>query len=226
MVAETNRTLRRCALPLAISMLTWVVGYAFILLTGFVKALGAQDRMPGGIILGFTREPIVWVTGMVFAGAAGAAITADIAARKNREELDALAVLGVDQVRALIVPRVLAAGISCVVLGLLATFITIATIYTLGPSYIEATPHLLFLGMVQSMVSLDQFAALIKFFVFGIFVGVVSCSKGLTAGSGTDGVGRAVNRNVVLVFAGIWVINSLFNLAYLTIFPQLADFKG
>jgi phospholipid/cholesterol/gamma-HCH transport system permease protein len=225
-ILETNRLVKRCIFPLGVSMVAWVVGYAFILLTNLVKLLGAQDRMPGGLVLGFTREPIVWVTGMIFAGAAGAAITADIAAQKNREELDALAVLGVDRIRRIVVPRVVGAAISCTVLGLFAIAVTIVTVYLLGPLYIDASPRLVFDGMVQSMVSTDQIAALMKFVLFGIFVGVVSCAKGLSAKGGTEGVGRAVNQNIVLVFAGIWVINSVFNLAYLTIFPQLADFKG
>jgi phospholipid/cholesterol/gamma-HCH transport system permease protein len=225
-VAQTNVLIRRCALPLAVSMFSWTVGYAFILLGGFVELLGAEDRMPGALVLGFTREPIVWVTGMVFAGATGAAITADIAARKNREELDALSVLGVDQIRLLVVPRVVASVVACLVLGTLAIFVTIVTDYALAPLYTQLAPNLVFEGIVQSMLAADQIAALAKFFLIGLFVGVVSCAKGLSAKGGTEGVGRAVNQTVVLTFAGIWVINSIFNLGYLTIFPQLADFKG
>jgi phospholipid/cholesterol/gamma-HCH transport system permease protein len=225
-VTETNALIRRCALPLAVSMFAWTVGYAFILLGGFVELLGAEDRMAGALVLGFTREPIVWVTGMVFAGATGAAITADIASRKNREELDALSVLGVDQIRLLVVPRVVASVIACMVLGTLAIFVTILTDYALAPFYTHLAPNLVFEGIVQSMLASDQIAALLKFFLIGLFVGVVSCAKGLSAKGGTEGVGRAVNQTVVLTFAGIWVINSIFNLGYLTIFPQLADFKG
>lgn len=225
-VVEANRNIRKCLLPLGLSMVTWVVGYAFILLTGFVRLLGAPDRMPGGLVLGFTREPIVWVTGMIYAGSAGAAMSADLAARKNREELDALAVLGVDRTRYLVVPRVIASAVACPVLGMFAIWVTIVTVYLLGPLYVNLSPRLIFDGVVQSLVSIDDLAAVIKFFLFGTFVAVVSCAKGLSAERGVEGVGRAVNRNVVLTFAGIWVINSLFNIAYLTIFPQLADFKG
>ena len=47
-------------------------------------------------------------TAIVLAGVAGTAITADLGARKIREELDALQVLGVDPVKNLVVPRFLA----------------------------------------------------------------------------------------------------------------------
>jgi phospholipid/cholesterol/gamma-HCH transport system permease protein len=225
-IVEANRNIRKCLFPLGLSMVTWVVGYAFILLTGLVRLLGASDRMPGGLVLGFTREPIVWVTGMIYAGSAGAAMSADLATRKNREELDALSVLGVDRIRHLVVPRVIASAVACTLLGLFAIFVTIATVYLLGPLYVDLTPRLIFDGIVQSLVSSDDIAAVIKFFLFGLFVAIVSCAQGLSAERGVEGVGRAVNRNVVVTFAGIWVINSLFNIAYLTIFPQLADFKG
>jgi phospholipid/cholesterol/gamma-HCH transport system permease protein len=225
-VEETNRYVMRCVVPLTVSIFFWVIGYAFIMLLGFIRLLGAADRLPGTLLLGFTREPIVWVTGMVFAGTIGASITADLAARKNREELDALTVLGVDQVRMLVLPRVIAASIACALLGIFAMFVTMLTDWGLAPSFTPLSHTLVADGIVQSMLSTDQLAALLKFVLIGAFVGLVSCAKGLSAEGGTEGVGRAVNQNIVLVFAGIWVINSLFNLAYLTIFPQLADFKG
>lgn len=223
---ETNALVRRCAVPLGISMFAWTIGFAFILLGGFVELIGAEDRMPGALLLGFTREPIVWVTGMVFAGATGAAICADVAARKNREELDALAVLGIDQIRLLVVPKVVASVIACMVLGTFAIFVTFITTWGLGPLYTNLSANLVYEGIVSSMLSTDQIAALLKFMLIGLLVGVVSCAKGLGASGGTEGVGKAVNQTIVLTFAGVWVINSVFNLAYLTIFPQLADFKG
>ncbi len=54
------------------------------------------------------RELGPLVTAIVIAGVAGTAITADLGARKVREELDALQVLGVDPVKNLVVPRFLA----------------------------------------------------------------------------------------------------------------------
>ncbi|WP_354700076.1 ABC transporter permease [Paraconexibacter sp. AEG42_29] len=225
-IIETSKVLRRCALPLTISMTTWVLGFAFFLLGGFLELLGAVDRMPGGLILGFTREPAIWVAAMIFGGVAGSAITADLAARKNREELDALTVLGVEQTRALVVPRVVAATIACPLLGLLAILTTWVVTYLGAPLFIDAAPGVVLDSMVHSTLSGDLWAAVTKFVLIGAYTGVMSCHKGLTAKSGTEGVGRAVNQNVVLVFLGIWVINSIFNVAYLSFFPALTNFKG
>ena len=48
------------------------------------------------------------MSAIIVAGVAGTAITADLGARKIREELDALQVLGVDPIKNLVVPRFLA----------------------------------------------------------------------------------------------------------------------
>ena len=74
----------------------------------FLTLFGALDRL--GRLLHPRLRPRVrpFVTAIVVAGVAGTAITADLGARKIREELDALQVLGVDPIKNLVVPRFLA----------------------------------------------------------------------------------------------------------------------
>ena len=69
---------------------------------------GALDRLGGFFVLAVVREIGPLVDSIVLAGVAGTAITADLGARKVREELDALQVLGVDPVKNIVVPRFLA----------------------------------------------------------------------------------------------------------------------
>ena len=59
-------------------------------------------------MLASIREFAPDVTAIILAGVGGTAITADLGARKIREELDALQVLGVDPIKNLVVPRFLA----------------------------------------------------------------------------------------------------------------------
>ena len=69
---------------------------------------GAIDRLGGFFVLASIREFAPFVTAIILAGVGGTAITADLGARKIREELDALQVLGVDPIKNLVVPRFLA----------------------------------------------------------------------------------------------------------------------
>ena len=57
-------------------------------------------------------------------------------------------------------------------------------------------------------------------------VGVIACQKGLSSRPGAEGVGRAVNESVVLMFVAIWLFNSIYNLAYLSLFPDATTLEG
>jgi phospholipid/cholesterol/gamma-HCH transport system permease protein len=72
----------------------------------------------------------------------------------------------------------------------------------------------------------DFIADALKHLLMGVWIGAVACQKGLSSKGGAEGVGRAVNQTVVLSFLGIWIINSVFNTAYLTAFPSVVIAKG
>src|SRR3954462_3548212 len=73
-----------------------------------LEQLGASDRNAAFLGVGLIREFGVTMTGAVFAGVIGTTYTAEFGARKIREELDALRVIGVDPVRSMVVPRIVA----------------------------------------------------------------------------------------------------------------------
>src|SRR5580704_18753042 len=100
--------LRVCWLPLLVSTLALSYAAPGLQAANFLTLFGAVDRLGGLFVLAVVREIGPIITGLVLAGAAGTAITADLGARKIREELDALQVLGVDPVKNLVVPRFLA----------------------------------------------------------------------------------------------------------------------
>lgn len=226
-IVEASAMLRRCAIPLAVSIVVFTVGFGFFVLGGITVTLGASDREGGAVIIGFLREICIWITGMIFAGVAGSAMAADLGARRVRDELDALAVLGVDQIRTLVVPKVMASLIVTPILGLYAFLVAEIVNFALAPYQFGAPPGVLFASTKGSLIALDIYGALIRFVIIGMLVGVVGCYKGLTCKGGTEGVGRAVNQTIVLTFFGVWMLDAFFNLAYLSLFPAAqVDFKG
>src|ERR671916_2665480 len=100
--------LRLCWLPLTITTIAFGYGAPGLQAGNFLVIFGAVDRLGGFFVLASIREFGPTVTSVILAGVAGTAITADLGARKIREELDALQVLGVDPVKNLVVPRFLA----------------------------------------------------------------------------------------------------------------------
>src|ERR1700690_3920021 len=106
-VSQFLFALRLCWFPLLISTVCICYAAPGLQAANFLTIFGALDRLGGFFVLGAVREIGPSVTGIVVAGVAGTAITADLGARKVREELDALQVLGVDPVKNLVVPRFL-----------------------------------------------------------------------------------------------------------------------
>jgi phospholipid/cholesterol/gamma-HCH transport system permease protein len=227
-IAATASAIRRSIVPLAFSASAFTFGLAVIFFAGIVNRLGTLDRTGGAFQVGFSREVAVWVGGMIIAGVVGSAMTADLGARKIRDELDALAVLGVDQIRSLVVPRVVALAIAAPILGLLTLLICQASAYfamlavfptgLTGSAYLES-----YWAFVYPA---DLFNFMAKYVVFGVFIGIVACYKGLNAAGGTEGVGRAVNECVLITFFGVWLIHTLMNLAFLSVFPDVLVLRG
>src|ERR1041385_8294245 len=100
--------LRLCWFPLLISTVAFGYGAPGLQAANFLTLFGALDRLGGLFLLAPIREVAPRGDSMIVAGVAGTPITADLGARKIREELDALQVLGVDPVKNLVVPRFLA----------------------------------------------------------------------------------------------------------------------
>jgi phospholipid/cholesterol/gamma-HCH transport system permease protein len=166
---------------------------------------------------------------MILAGVAGSAMTADLGARKIRDELDALKVLGVEEMRGLIVPRVVALTLVGPILGII-TLITAwtATFVAVPIAFHDAivTPAA-FIESFKAFVSpLDMINFVVKTALAGFLVGVVSCYKGITSSGGAEGVGRAVNEAVLISFFGVWMINILFNTMFLSLFPSVTILRG
>src|SRR6266542_1932566 len=88
-------------------MVRTVADRAFLPAKSLFEQVGNMMILTGKTITASVREFAPFVTAVVVAGVAGTAITADLGARKIREELDALQVLGVDPIKNLVVPQFL-----------------------------------------------------------------------------------------------------------------------
>jgi phospholipid/cholesterol/gamma-HCH transport system permease protein len=225
-IVEASTYFRRCMIPLLISNGIWLWGFGVILFGALALDLGVSDRQAGGVFIGFAREVSTWITMMILAGVAGSAMAADLGARKTREELDALAVLGVDKLRLLVVPRMVAMVFVAITLPLINHLETMAIEYALVPGHLHVSRAAFRASVWLDIYPLDFAAAAVKHIVMGVFIGAVACQKGLSSKGGAEGVGRAVNQTVVLSFLGIWIINSVFNTAYLTAFPSVIVAHG
>ena len=137
-------------------------------------------------MLASIREFAPFVTAVVVAGVAGTAITADLGARKIREELDALQVLGVDPIKNLVVPRFLALML---ITGLMDIYALIFGIVGgIGAELLYNEPLEVLRHPVQQRVG-DRLMGLgPEDDLFGAIIAIVCSYKGMTASGGAEGV--------------------------------------
>ena len=155
---------------------------------------------------------------------AGTAITADLGARKIREELDALQVLGVDPIKNLVVPRFLSLML---ITGLLDIYALIFGI--VGGIFAEimygAPLGGFFATLFNNASVTDLWGSVLKTTLFGAIVAIVCSYKGMNASGGAEGVGRAVNEAVVIAFLGVFAFNYVFTQTLLATHPEISVIK-
>jgi phospholipid/cholesterol/gamma-HCH transport system permease protein len=189
-------------------------------LGSLVRQLGAQSFTGAASVLAVVREAGPIVTALIIAGAGGAAICADLGARKIREELDAMRVLGIDPVQRLVVPRVLASMLVAVLLNGVVSVVGVAGGYLFNVVMQGGTPGA-YLASFQALGQLpDLVAGEIKALVFGAAAALVACHQGMSAKGGPKGVGDAVNRSVVITFMLLFALNFVITAIYFQVVPQ------
>ena len=187
------------AIPYTV-MVTWMFN---ILLLEF----GAADFC--GTTSAFTTVTQVGpiVTVLVVAGAGATAMCADLGARTIREELDAMRVIGVNPLQALVVPRVLAATVIAVLLSSVVILVGLigGFFFTVFVQHVTAGAYVS--GMTVLTKFPDVVLAMVKAALFGLSAGLIACYKGISVGGGPAGVGNAVNETVVYTFMALFFIN-------------------
>ena len=223
-VSQFLFALKLCWFPLLVSTVAFGYGAPGLQAGNFLILFGSLDRLGGFFVITSVREFAPFVTAVIMAGVAGTAITADLGARKVREELDALQVLGVDPVKNLVVPRFLALMI---VTGLFDVFAILAGLFggVLATLTFDAPLGPFFATLLTNASTTDLWGSVVKCTMYGAIIAIVSCYKGMTASGGAEGVGRAVNQGVVITFLGIFAFNYVFTQTLLATHPEISVIK-
>ena len=147
---------------------------------------------------------------VMLAGRIGGALTAELGTMNVTEQLDALRVMGSDPIRYLVVPRFIA----CMLLtadpdDLTATCSACWADGSSPSSSSTCRPAVLDYS-AQGVDNWQIMEGIFKSFFFGGAIGLISCYKGFTCGSGASGVGRACTESFVTSFIAIIVLNFFF----------------
>lgn len=197
------------ALPI-ISLLGFLLGLIMAFQSAIpMRQFGAEIYVANLIGLSMLRELGPLLTAIILAGRSGSAFAAELGTMKVSEELDALTTMGLEPVRFLVVPRVIAAvamtPLLSVFAGLLGLIGGAVVLRSLG------FPLVTYIIQIKSAVTVgDLIGGLGKSFVFGIVVAAIGCQRGLQTKSGAGAVGESTTRAVVSGLVLITIVDGIF----------------
>lgn len=174
---------------------------------------GVSHMVGGGVAIAMAREFGPMLTAIVLSGRVGSAITAEIATMKVTEQLDALETLGLNPIRFLMAPRLIANLIAFPLITLVSEISGTYGGYLVAHLYAGITARVYTDSIHRFLSAWDVWGGLIKSLVFAIIVTVISGLMGFEASRDAYGVGRATTASVVWAIIVIFIAN--FFLSYL-----------
>ncbi|MDN3351303.1 ABC transporter permease [Actinomadura sp. DC4] len=184
--------------------------------------LGAQSATGGAVVVGLVREIAPIAAALIIAGAGGSAMAADMGARHIRDELSALEVMGVNPIHRLVTPRLWAAGTIGTLLASLVILSGAGGGFVFNVLLQDVTPGAYFDGALSLLQTSDLLVTLFKAFLFGLIAANVACYMGMTCAVSPVGVGRAVNRAIVVTFMLVFTLNYVITTIYFVAYPPRA----
>jgi phospholipid/cholesterol/gamma-HCH transport system permease protein len=175
-----------------------------------LRLFGAESRVTIGIALSITREFAPLITGILVAGRSGSALAARLGTMNINQEIDALRVMGINPVRFLVAPSLVAMMVMVPLLTFWADFVGL-----LGAGVYVGIDLGMSLGAyadeVLNSISVDDLThGLGKSVIFAALITLVAVVNGATVTGGAEGVGRATTRSVVQAIAAILITDMLF----------------
>ena len=198
------------AIPI-VSILAGTIG-VMLALQGIhtLKTFGAESQVTVGIALSVTREFAPLITGILVAGRSGSALAARLGTMSISQEIDALRVMGINPVRFLVVPSLIAMLLIVPVL----TFWSILVGLLAAGFYVSVDLGIsmsAYIDEVQAVLKVEDIAHGIgKSAIFALLIALVGVVNGASVAGGAEGVGRATTRSVVQAITAIIVTDMLF----------------
>lgn len=183
------------------------------------KDFGIESTIGGIVSVALCRELGPVLAGLMVTGRVGAAMAAEIGTMKVSEQIDALRVMGAHPVDFLVLPRFLAMMVSMPLL------IAESIVFGLAASVLVGTagfgiPRTWFWTHVVEHTNLQDLTfGMVKGFVFGILIVLISCHQGLIASNGAVGVGLGTTRAVVYSSLALLIVNFFLTMLLNYFFP-------
>jgi phospholipid/cholesterol/gamma-HCH transport system permease protein len=177
---------------LFVGMVLALQGYNTLVDFGATESLGVM------VALSLVRELGPVVAGLLFAGRAGSALTAEIGLMKATEQLSAMEMMAVDPLHRVVAPRFMAGILSMPLLAAIFSALGVIGGYFVAVGLLGVDEGA-FWSQMQAKVDLqeDIFNGVIKSVVFGFVITWIAVFEGYDTVPTSEGVSRATTNTVV-----------------------------
>jgi phospholipid/cholesterol/gamma-HCH transport system permease protein len=203
------------ALPI-VMLLSFFIGMVVAYLGArILENFGATVFVVELVSISVMREFGVVITAIILAGRTASSFTAEIGAMKMRQEIDAMRVIGIDPMDALVVPRVVALTLMMPILSFAATMSGIFGGMIVSWVALAVSPNM-FIARVAEVVPADNFwVGFIKAPAFAVVLAVIACKQGLSVGGDVGSLGARVTTSVVQSIFMVVAMDALFAIWFL-----------
>jgi phospholipid/cholesterol/gamma-HCH transport system permease protein len=191
------------SLPLALTMSAFA-GMVMALQFGYgLERFGAKLYIGQTTVTALFRELGPILTALVVGARVGAGVAAELGGMAVTEQIDAVRALGADPVQRLVAPRLVAILIALPILTVISDLVGLFGGMLIAGLQYGIAARLYLRGAYDFITIGDFTSGVTKSIVFALIIGGVSCSFGLSARGGTEGVGRAATSAVVWGALGV-----------------------
>ncbi|NQU62549.1 MAG: ABC transporter permease [Rhodospirillales bacterium] len=168
-----------------------------------LRIFGAEGHVTAGLAFIVVREFAPMITGILVAGRSGSALAARIGTMKINQEIDALKVMGVNPVRFLVAPPLIAMLIMVPCLSMMSNVVGLflAGIYINVELGISLAAY--FDQIIDILTVKDVMQGLGKSAIYAVEIAVIGVVNGASVSGGAEGVGKATTRSVVQSISAI-----------------------
>ncbi len=198
------------AIPI-IALLVAAIG-AMLAIQGIhtLRIFGAESRVTIGIAFSVVREFAPLIIGILIAGRSGSALAARIGTMKINQEIDALKVMGVNPVRFLVVPSLIAMVIMVPALTVFGMIVGLSAAGLYVNADLGISMAAFFHDIIDILTVDDILHGLTKSVLFAILIAIIGVVNGAGVVGGADGVGKATTRSVVQAISAIVITDMVF----------------
>jgi len=202
------------ALPI-VGVISLFVGIILALQAAYqLKRFGALIYVANLVGVSITRELGPIITAIIVSGRSGSAFAAEIGSMKAAEELDALTSMGINPVRFIVTPKLIALMVMLPALTIFSDVIGIFGGFLLAVTALELHPYNYFQQTVNALLIKDIMTGLLKAWAFAIVITTVGAYQGFKVEGGAEEVGRRTTSAVVTSIFLVIVFDLFFTVLF------------